>query len=157
MLASAEFSLGVMSSTVITDSRQWESPEPDPDAFSTGTLAPTYASPPFASNASELVSSLYFASKKRKKNNSLTYSQIYGALTMNNTMCLGLFLVVMRARGLRWTFTSETITIVVATFAVGFVGARRKTLKTSLLLPVMCIYPAALGLVAFLDGVLGLQ
>jgi Ca2+/Na+ antiporter len=125
-----------------------------------GLRSPFFASfviTPFASNASELVSSLYFASKKRKKNISLTYSQIYGAVTMNNTMCLGLFLVVMRARGLRWTFTSETITIVVATFAVGFVGARRKTLKTSLLLPVMCIYPAALGLVAFLDGVLGLQ
>ena len=66
-----------------------------------GMPSPFFASfvlTPFASNASELVSSLYFAAKKKKKNISLTYSQIYGAVTMNNTMCLGLFLVVMRAR-----------------------------------------------------------
>ena len=125
-----------------------------------GMPSPFFASfvlTPFASNASELVSSLYFASKKRKKNISLTYSQIYGAVTMNNTMCLGLFLVVMRAQGLEWTFTSETITIIVSTFAVGFVGAKRITLKTSLVLPVLAVYPASLGLVAFLDFVVGLK
>ena len=59
-----------------------------------------------ASNASELVSSLHFAAKKRKKNISLTYSQVYGAVTMNNTMCLGLFMIVIHAQGLEWTFTS---------------------------------------------------
>lgn len=37
---------------------------------------------PFASNASEVVSSFIFAAKKRKRSISLTYSQIYGAITM---------------------------------------------------------------------------
>ena len=125
-----------------------------------GLPSPFFASfilTPFASNASELVSSLYFASMKRKKNISLTYSQIYGAVTMNNTMCLGLFLVVMRARGLEWTFTSETITIVLVTFAVGILGASKKTLKTSYAVPVLLVYPLSLGLVAFLDFVVGLK
>ena len=112
---------------------------------------------PFASNASELVSSLYFAAKKKKKNISLTYSQIYGAVTMNNTMCLGLFLVVMRAKGLEWTFTSETICVLAATVAVGAVGASKKTLKTSLVLPALAVYPLSLGLVVFLDFVVGLK
>ena len=62
---------------------------------------------PFASNASELVSSLQFAKKKKIKNISLTYSQVYGAITMNNTMCLGLFLLVVWYRKLDWTFSSE--------------------------------------------------
>ena len=91
-----------------------------------GLPSPFFASfvlTPFASNASELVSSLYFASKKRRKNISLTYSQVYGAVTMNNTMCLGLFMVVMRAQGLEWTFGSETVTILAVTLAVGFLGA----------------------------------
>ena len=48
---------------------------------------------PFASNASEVVSSFIFASKKRRRTISLTYSQIYGAITMNNTLVLGIFLV----------------------------------------------------------------
>ena len=37
---------------------------------------------PLASNSSELVSSFIFASKKRVKNNSVVYSQVYGAVTM---------------------------------------------------------------------------
>ena len=41
---------------------------------------------PFASNASELVSSIIFAKKRRKRNISLTFSQVYGAITMNNTL-----------------------------------------------------------------------
>jgi hypothetical protein len=96
---------------------------------SLGLPSPFFASfvlTPFASNASELVSSLYFASKKRKKNISLTYSQVYGAVTMNNTMCLGLFMVVMYSQGLEWTFTSETLTILLVTLVVGG-GAHPKT------------------------------
>lgn len=41
---------------------------------------------PFASNASELLSSIIFARKRHKRNISLTFSQIYGAITMNNTL-----------------------------------------------------------------------
>jgi hypothetical protein len=95
--------------------------------------------------------------EEEKKNISLTYSQIYGAVTMNNTMCLGLFLVVMRAKGLAWTFTSETVCVVAATVAVGAVGASKKTLKTSLVLPALAVYPLSLGVVAFLDFVVGLK
>lgn len=125
-----------------------------------GLPSPFFASfvlTPFASNASELVSSLYFAAKKRKKNISLTYSQVYGAVTMNNTMCLGLFLIVMRARGLEWEFTSETLTILLATFAVGLLGASNVTFKTWLVLPVLALYPLSLGFVVFLDFVVGLK
>ena len=32
-------------------------------------------------------------------------------MTMNNTLCLGLFLLVMHARGLRWEYSSEVIVI----------------------------------------------
>ena len=35
--------------------------------------------------------------------------QVYGAVTMNNTMCLGLFLMVVGHRSLAWTFSSETV------------------------------------------------
>ena len=123
-----------------------------------GLPSPFFASfvlTPFASNASELVSSLYFASKKRKKNISLTYSQVYGAVTMNNTMCLGLFMVVMRAQGLEWTFSSETLTIVLVTLLVGYLGASRETFKSRLAVPVLALYPLSIALVCFLDFVVG--
>jgi Ca2+/Na+ antiporter len=125
-----------------------------------GLPSPFFASfvlTPFASNASELVSSLYFASKKRKKNISLTYSQVYGAVTMNNTMCLGLFMIVMHARGLEWEFTSETLTILLVTLLVGALGASRTTFKTSWVVPVLAVYPLSLAFVVFLDFVVGLK
>ena len=38
--------------------------------------------------------------------------QVYGAVTMNNTLCLGLFLLVMHIRELPWRYSSEVITTV---------------------------------------------
>ena len=95
------------------------------------------------------------ASKKRKKNISLTYSQVYGAVTMNNTMCLGLFMVVMRAQDLEWTFSSETLTIVLVTLLVGYLGTSRETFKSRLAVPVLALYPLSIALVCFLDFVVG--
>eukprot|EP00227_Mantoniella_beaufortii_P014562 CAMPEP_0197577120 /NCGR_PEP_ID=MMETSP1326-20131121/1869_1 /TAXON_ID=1155430 /ORGANISM="Genus nov. species nov., Strain RCC2288" /LENGTH=567 /DNA_ID=CAMNT_0043140137 /DNA_START=36 /DNA_END=1739 /DNA_ORIENTATION=- len=125
-----------------------------------GLPSPFFASfilTPFASNASELISSLYFASKKRKKNISLTYSQVYGAVTMNNTLCFGLFMIVMHAQGLEWTFTAETLCILLVTLVVGCVGASGTTFKTWTGLPVLAMYPLSLLFVIFLDYVVGLK
>lgn len=41
-----------------------------------------------------------------------TCMQVYGAATMNNTLCLGLFLLVMHIRELPWKYSSEVITTV---------------------------------------------
>ncbi len=38
--------------------------------------------------------------------------QVYGAVTMNNTLCLGLFLLIMHIRDLPWRYSSEVITTV---------------------------------------------
>ena len=38
--------------------------------------------------------------------------QVYGAATLNNTLCLGIFLLLVHVRGLRWEFTSEVIVII---------------------------------------------
>lgn len=112
---------------------------------------------PFASNASELVSSLKFAAAKRRKNISLTFSQVYGAVTMNNTMCLGLFLIVVHARGLNWDFTSEVIVTVGTTLIMGLVGYSRRTFPTWWAIPNLMLYPLAIAVVYFLDTVFGLH
>mmetsp|Transcript_24023 Transcript_24023/g.37670 ORF Transcript_24023/g.37670 Transcript_24023/m.37670 type:complete len:263 (+) Transcript_24023:442-1230(+) len=112
---------------------------------------------PFASNASELVSSLQFAKKKRVKNISLTYSQVYGAVTMNNTMCLGLFLLVVWWRRLDWTFSSEVVTTMASIFALGVVACTRITFPLYLALVSLALYPIALALVFFLDYYVGWQ
>jgi len=47
---------------------------------------------PAASNSSELFSAYAFAKKKTKKTTSLIHSALYGAVAMNNTISLGVFL-----------------------------------------------------------------
>ena len=54
-------------------------------------------------------------------------AQVYGAVTMNNTMCLGLFLLVMHIRMLPWTYSSEVITTVGAFCPIAHVFHVSKT------------------------------
>merc|ERR1712093_111176 len=57
------------------------------DSFGRTTGVPNFISGfvlcPYVSNASELISSLQFAARKKKKNMSVCVSQIYAACTMN--------------------------------------------------------------------------
>ncbi|KAK9907616.1 hypothetical protein WJX75_007049 [Coccomyxa subellipsoidea] len=106
---------------------------------------------PFASNASELVSSIIFASRKQKKNISLTFSQVYGAVTMNNTMCLGLFLLVMHIQRLPWTYSSEVLVTVGATALVGLLGYTHTTFRSFWAVPVLALYPLSIFAVWGLD------
>jgi Ca2+/Na+ antiporter len=77
---------------------------------------------PICSNASELVSSLIFASKKKKINSSMTYSQLYGAATMNNTLCLGIFAALVGFRGLTWQYSAEVTVILLVQFIMGAIA-----------------------------------
>ncbi|CAI5537504.1 unnamed protein product [Closterium sp. Naga37s-1] len=110
---------------------------------------------PLASNASELISCLIFALKRRKRTISLTYSQVYGAISMNNTMCLGTFLALVYFRSLKWQFSAEVTIILLNTFIVGILGGTRRTFQTWLAFPVLALYPLSILIVAFLDYVLG--
>lgn len=112
---------------------------------------------PLASNASEFVSSLRFASAKKSKNISLTFSQVYGAVTMNNTLVLGLFLLVVYWQKLDWVYSSEVTVVVVATLLMGLLGFRNQRFAAWWALPALAIYPVSLGAVWALDKYLGWQ
>ena len=60
-----------------------------------------------------------FAAKKKKINSSMTFSQLYGAATMNNTLCLGIFAILVYARELNWEYSAEVTVIILIEFAVG--------------------------------------
>ena len=128
-------------------------------AFSSASNIPaffvSFVVTPFASNASELVSSLGFAKAKKIKNISLTFCQVYGAVAMNNTMCLGLFLLVVYARGLAWDFSAEVVTTMSSILALGLIAISGETFTLFWGLVSLVLYPLALGLVAYLDYGLG--
>jgi len=99
---------------------------------------------PFCSNASELISSLIFAAKKRRTNSSLTFSQLYGAATMNNTLCLGIFFALIYFRGLVWSYTAETLAILLVTWIVGAIGGTRVNFSVFWAFIVISLYPLSL-------------
>ena len=106
---------------------------------------------PFASNASELIASLAFAAKRRKKNISLTFGAIYGAVCMNSTLCVGVLLLMMYLRdGIEWDFSAEMVSLFFVIFSVGLLGQSRTTPLWRAIL-VISLYPMAIGIVALLE------
>jgi hypothetical protein len=76
---------------------------------------------------------------------------------MNNTLVLGLFLLVVYLQRLDWVYSSEVTVIVAATMAVGALGVSRNTFKAFWALPALAIYPLSLLGVYVLDTWLGWQ
>jgi Ca2+/Na+ antiporter len=90
-------------------------------------ISPFYISflvTPIASNASEVIAGLIFASKKTSKGISLTFGSLYGAACMNNTFGLAIFMGLIYFRELEWDFTTETLAIMGVTVLVGVNGLR---------------------------------
>jgi len=116
-------------------------------------ISPFYVSfivTPIASNASEAFSALIFAMKKSNKSISLTYAALYGAATMNNTLCLSIFMALLYFRGLAWDYTAEVSTIMIVTVIVGINGMRT-TIHMWQAVLVFLLYPSSLLLVSFLE------
>eukprot|EP01023_Acetabularia_acetabulum_P009582 TRINITY_DN14322_c0_g1_i4.p1 TRINITY_DN14322_c0_g1~~TRINITY_DN14322_c0_g1_i4.p1 ORF type:complete len:538 (+),score=100.69 TRINITY_DN14322_c0_g1_i4:35-1648(+) len=127
------------------------------DAINVGPFYVAFVIAPFASNASEFVSSLQFAAKKKMKNISLTFSQVYGAVAMNNTLGLGLFLVLIFHNNLEWQYSSEVIAIICIALIIGVLGYLKVTFRSYLGFVALALYPLAILLVYVLDEVLHLK
>eukprot|EP01125_Pyxidicula_operculata_P016307 TRINITY_DN5592_c0_g1_i2.p1 TRINITY_DN5592_c0_g1~~TRINITY_DN5592_c0_g1_i2.p1 ORF type:complete len:534 (+),score=118.79 TRINITY_DN5592_c0_g1_i2:18-1619(+) len=123
-------------------------------SFSEGVgLEPFYVSfvvAPFATNASELIASLLFAMKKKKKNISLTFGAIYGAVIMNSTFILGLFLGFFYFRQVVFTFYAEVISILFVIIVMGALTSFKTTFSTAWAFPVLSLYPLSIVLVYLL-------
>eukprot|EP00250_Pteridium_aquilinum_P003862 c14138_g1_i1 orf=45-1841(+) len=110
---------------------------------------------PLASNSSESISSVIFAKHKQVLHSSLTYSEIYGGVTMNNTMSLGIFLAIIYARGLMWEFSSEVLIICLVTLVMGVMAVFREIYPFWTIFIALPMYPFSIALVAILDYIVG--
>jgi len=118
-------------------------------------LSPFYISfvvTPAASNSSELFGTFAFAKKKTKKTISLVHSSLYGAVAMNNSISLGVFLAMIFFRQLKWNFSAETLVIAVVTISVGILAAWKVTIRTYHILWVSALYPLSILLIALLES-----
>lgn len=129
------------------------------DNFSTATSIPTFfisfIALPLATNSSEAVSAVIFATRKKQRTASLTFSEIYGAVTMNNVLCLSVFLALVYARGLTWDFSSEVLVIFIVCIVMGLFGSFRTTFPLWTSSIAFLLYPFSLALVYVLDYFFG--
>ncbi|KAI4366060.1 hypothetical protein MLD38_021983 [Melastoma candidum] len=129
------------------------------DNFSDATGIPTFfisfIALPLATNSSEAVSAIIFASRKKIKTASLTFSELYGAVTMNNVLCLSVFLALVYVRGLTWDFSAEVLVIVVVCVVMGLFASFRRSFPLWTSFVAFALYPISLALVYVLDYVLG--
>uniref|UniRef100_A0A7N0SY11 EF-hand domain-containing protein n=1 Tax=Kalanchoe fedtschenkoi TaxID=63787 RepID=A0A7N0SY11_KALFE len=129
------------------------------DNFSDATSIPTFFISfivlPLATNSSEAVSAVIFSSRKKLRTSSLTFSEIYGAVTMNNVLCLSVFLALVYVRGLTWDFSAEVLVILVVCVAMGAFASFRTTFPVWTSSLAFLLYPLSLALVYVLDYVFG--
>jgi Ca2+/Na+ antiporter len=129
------------------------------DNFSNATKIPSFfisfIALPIATNSSEAVSAIIFASRKNLRSASLTFSELYGAVTMNNVLCLSVFLGLVYARGLEWNFSSEVLVIVIVCVLMGAFSSFRTTFPLWTAIVAFSLYPFSLALVYVLDYVFG--
>ncbi|XVE50148.1 hypothetical protein DITRI_Ditri01bG0138600 [Diplodiscus trichospermus] len=129
------------------------------DNFSDATSIPSFfisfIALPLATNSSEAVSAIIFASRKKQRTASLTFSELYGAVTMNNVLCLSVFLALVYVRGLTWDFSSEVLVILIVCIVMGAFASFRTTFPLWTCWIAYLLYPFSLALVYVLDYVFG--
>lgn len=111
---------------------------------------------PLASNASEVMSGLYFASRKTKTSISLTLATLHGAAIMNNTLALSIFMGLVYFRKLSWQFGAEVIALLIVVLVVGVNALRPKIFMWQAGI-VLMMYPLSLVIVFLLKSVAGLE
>lgn len=111
---------------------------------------------PLISNASELISSVIFASRKSSKSITLTFSQLLGAATMNNTFCLAIFLALVYFKNLTWEFSAEVTTILIVEAAMCFIAIFPVTPMWRGYIA-MSLFPLSIVLVYLLENVAGMN
>ncbi|KAF3965916.1 hypothetical protein ACB098_06G080100 [Castanea mollissima] len=129
------------------------------DNFSDATSIPaffiSFIALPLATNSSEAVTAIIFASRDKRTTASLTFSELYGAATMNNVLCLSVFLALIYIRGLTWDFSAEVVVILIVCLVMGLLGSLRTHFPLWTAILAILLYPFSLALVYVLDYVLG--
>jgi Ca2+-binding EF-hand superfamily protein len=106
---------------------------------------------PLASNASEVLSTMYYAKKKTRKTITVALTALEGAASMNNTFCLSIFMALIFFRGLAWQYTAETLVIIVVQVIVCFL-VQRPILSTLYAILILLIFPFSIALVAGMEA-----
>lgn len=109
---------------------------------------------PLVSDAIEILVAYQYSRKKTQKHITIALSQIQGSVVMNNTLCLGLFLMLIASnQELTWKYTAEMIGILVVEGILVLVSMRRLQKMWMACLVVLC-HPLSVFLILLMKRVI---
>ncbi|KAK1418085.1 hypothetical protein QVD17_27224 [Tagetes erecta] len=107
---------------------------------------------PFATNARTAIAAIRAASQKRHQTTSLTFSEIYHKVFMNNILGFCVLVSVIYFRGLTWHFSAEILVVIIVCVIMGLLASFRSKFPNWTLLIAFPLYPLSLVVVYFVDG-----
>ncbi|KAJ0082837.1 hypothetical protein Patl1_10584 [Pistacia atlantica] len=127
--------------------------------FSTSANIPSFAVSyvviPLALGYKQMLLVIKSAGEKTEKAASLTFSELYGGVFMNNIMGLAIFLLLVYIRDLSWDVSAEVLVILIICTAMGLFGSFTTKIPFWTCIIVYLLYPISLLLLYILTEVLG--
>ncbi|GJX34178.1 sodium/calcium exchanger NCL2-like protein [Tanacetum coccineum] len=106
---------------------------------------------PLATNARTAIAAIRAASQKRHQTTSLTFSEIYHKVFMNNILGFSVLVSVIYFRGLTWHFSAEILVVVIVCIIMGLLASIRSKFPSWTLFIAFPLYPLSLVVVYFVD------
>ncbi|CAB4277405.1 unnamed protein product [Prunus armeniaca] len=127
-------------------------------AFSTAVSIPSFCVAfvlvPLATNARQATSAIKAASRKTPRTTSLTFSEIYGGVFMNNVLGVSVLLAIIYAREMTWEFSAELLVVLIVCTVMGVTASSVSTFSLWTAFLAYLLYPVSLLLVYLLNDVL---
>ncbi|KAG8386379.1 hypothetical protein BUALT_Bualt03G0142700 [Buddleja alternifolia] len=105
---------------------------------------------PLATSARIAVSAINEARRKKLHTTSLTFSEIYGTVFMNNILGLVVLLFLIYFRGLSWTFSAEVLVVLLVSAIIGGITSFSTIFPVGTAILAYLMYPLSLVLVYIL-------
>lgn len=109
---------------------------------------------PLATNARVATSTIKAANNKKPRTTSLTFSEIYSGVFMNNILGFSVLLSLIYWRDLSWNFSAEVLIVLIVCTIVGLIASFRSTFPVWMSFLSFFLYPLSLLLVYILEYVL---
>ncbi|KAI3708338.1 hypothetical protein L2E82_37506 [Cichorium intybus] len=104
---------------------------------------------PLATNARTAIAAIRAAKQKRHQTTSLTFSEIYHKVFMNNILGFLVLVSVIYCRGLTWHFSAEILVVVFVCIIMGLLASLKSKFPNWTLLIAFSLYPLSLVMVYF--------
>ncbi|XP_076907092.1 sodium/calcium exchanger NCL2-like [Bidens hawaiensis] len=99
---------------------------------------------PLATNARAAISAVQTANQRKERTTSLTFSELYNGVFMNNVLGFSVLLAVIYFRGLTWDFSGEVLAVLTVCIIVGVTTSFRSKLPIWTSFIAYMLYPLSL-------------